>query len=68
MIVPGSKLPEFKTVACVSCHADAATLPHGSTLAKATCDSPGCHVTQGRQYQHGSHAEALAKGEPAEVG
>jgi cytochrome b subunit of formate dehydrogenase len=48
-------------VACVSCHPDAKTLPHGQKMAPASCDTK-CHPNQNAAYLHSSHAAAAAQG------
>ena len=47
-------------VTCVSCHADAAELPHAATLSTMTCDS--CHSVAAGAHRRSSHAEARAAG------
>lgn len=50
-------------IACVSCHAEAATLPHAADLKPATCGTgPGCHVQAASDLLQGSHGKALAEG------
>ncbi len=51
-------------LACISCHAAAATLPHTSPLPAPTCDSSGCHAAEGVAFRRGMHAEALARNDP----
>ncbi len=48
--------------ACVSCHANAKTLPHAEVLGPATCTGGGCHAAAESSYIQGIHAEARAKG------
>jgi hypothetical protein len=48
---------------CVSCHSDAATLPHAQQLAPATC-TQGCHAASGAAFRRSTHATALVRGDP----
>lgn len=52
-----------KDMACVSCHADAATLPHAAKLAPASCTAT-CHTPQKSDFLQSKHAEALARKDP----
>ena len=47
--------------ACVSCHAEAKSLPHAPKMPAATCD-PACHGKENSLYLHSSHAAAAARG------
>jgi cytochrome b subunit of formate dehydrogenase len=46
--------------ACVSCHADAADLPHAQHLATPSCVT-GCHTGAGSAMLQGAHADAAAR-------
>jgi cytochrome b subunit of formate dehydrogenase len=51
---------------CVSCHTDAETLPHKADLKSPTCGAEsGCHTGPVAGFMQGSHAEALAAGNPS---
>ena len=52
-----------KDLSCVSCHADAATLPHAAKLAPASCTA-SCHAMPKSDFIQSKHAEALAKKDP----
>ena len=52
-----------KDLSCVSCHADAQTLPHAAKLRPASC-TLSCHTEQGSDYLQSKHAEAAAKNDP----
>jgi cytochrome b subunit of formate dehydrogenase len=51
------------SLACLDCHADAATLPHAQKLADASCTA-SCHTKPVSDFTQGAHATALAKGDP----
>ncbi len=46
---------------CVSCHADAESLPHAGKLQPASCTAT-CHASQKSDYLQSKHAEAAARG------
>lgn len=50
-----------KDLACVSCHAQAATLPHAAEMGPADC-ATSCHNDQAATFRRSAHADALAKG------
>ena len=52
-----------ETVACVSCHADAAELPHAAKLPGVTCES--CHTIAAGDHRRSVHAKAKANGDAA---
>lgn len=52
-----------RDLACISCHADAATLPHAAKLQPASCTA-SCHATQNSDFIQSKHAEALARKDP----
>jgi len=48
---------------CVSCHADAAELPHAAELDQISCNN-ACHAEPGAAYRRSTHAELHAAGNP----
>ena len=52
-----------KTLACIDCHRDAETLPHGQDLAPASCNA-SCHSQPVSDFTQGAHAVALARNDP----
>lgn len=59
LFVPATALSEgvHADAACVSCHADAAILPHAASLERISCNDD-CHAPAAEAYRRGRHAEA----------
>ncbi len=52
-----------QSVTCLSCHAQATTLPHPAKMGPVNCSNATCHVEQGVAFRRSTHAAVLAKGE-----
>lgn len=64
LFVPSGALASgvHKELSCVSCHAEAQTLPHAQKLAPANCTAT-CHSSQKSDFLQSTHAQILASGD-----